>query len=137
MEILLTTHGNFAKGILESYHMIAGENKHIHVLCLDEKGIGDYQERLNAWIKAFQHHDLLVLCDLKGGTPFNETYSHYLSKQANLRLIAGLNLPMLLEVGLQLSANLSLDDYATLAYHTGRDEVYLMVDEVETDTIEF
>ncbi|OCN05621.1 hypothetical protein A4S06_07880 [Erysipelotrichaceae bacterium MTC7] len=135
MKILLTTHGGFANGILESYKMIAGSTEDIEAISLDDDGITVYQERLYAWLDAHQKEDVLILSDLKGGTPFNECYAYYLSHSTHIRLLAGLNLPMLLETGLQLPAALTLDQYASIAYETGKQEVYMAIDEDE-DSLE-
>ena len=66
---------------------------------------------------ALAQGDLLVLADLRGGTPFNESYARFLKDPTHLRLVSGLNLPMLIEAGL---ADGDLDAVYQTALDAGR-----------------
>lgn len=136
MKILITAHGNFGQGILDSYQMIAGENQDIHVIALEKTGIHEYRQALDQWMIAHQEEDILILSDLQGGTPFNESYRWFLEHPKNIRLLAGVNLGMVLEVGLQLPLALDLQSYATLAYQSGQCAIVLM-EEDTTDEDDF
>lgn len=108
MNIILTSHGNFCIGIYESYKMIAGTSKNIFTMPLDEKGIGNFKIRLQKLLQELSAAgDILILCDIKGGTPYNECYAYFLEHPQYVRVISGLNLPMLLEVGINYSSDLS------------------------------
>lgn len=128
MKILITTHGDFGNGIFDSYRMIAGENESIQVIPLTSEGVHSYRQNLHTWLQDHQDSPILILSDLQGGTPFNESYQYFLENPTNIRLLSGLNLSMLLEVGLQLPLNLSLQDYAELALRSGQSGVVLMED---------
>ncbi|WP_195852585.1 PTS sugar transporter subunit IIA [Aerococcus sanguinicola] len=110
MKLLLATHGNFAEGILQSYEMIAGDTSNISTVLLNELGIEDFQTRLHQTLDQLLATDeVLILVDLPGGTPYNESLAYQLEHPKGLGVISGLNLPMLIEVGMGLS-NSSLDE---------------------------
>ena len=83
--------------------MIAGENKNIVAVSLTDAGIQDFVERLTDQLAKFASDEVLILTDIKGGTPYNEAYKYYLSNEKRVRVVAGMNLPMVIELGLSLS----------------------------------
>ena len=137
MKILLTTHGKMCEGIYDSYQMIAGENDRIYTLQLDDKGIDVYRKRLTNWLNKFELEDILILCDLKGGTPFNESYIKYLEQSDRIKVISGLNLPMLIEVGIMSSSNNNLVEMANLAVSIGKQGVQQIFEDNENAEMEF
>ena len=54
-----------------------------------------------------------MLCDLKGGTPYNS--AAYLSQKFKMKLITGMNVPMVITLVTTRTAETSLDELATLA----------------------
>lgn len=100
MKIVITSHGDLCEGILSSYQMIAGDPSKFIVLKLDENGISDYATRLNKVLdELVTNHQIIVLSDIVGGTPYNETLRYVLKYPEKVFLIAGLNLPMLIQAG--------------------------------------
>lgn len=100
MKIVITSHGDLCEGILSSYRMIAGDTSQFIVLKLDENGIADYSTRLNNVLdKLITDDQIIVLSDIVGGTPYNETLRYVLKHPEKVFLIAGLNLPMLIQAG--------------------------------------
>lgn len=100
MDIIVTTHGGLCEGLVESYKMIAGESSTIHPLKLTEEGVGVYKEELHYLInKLSTDGEVLVLCDLVGGTPYNESLMYGLQNPGKINLVSGVNLPMLIELG--------------------------------------
>ncbi|WP_195853113.1 PTS sugar transporter subunit IIA [Aerococcus sanguinicola] len=123
MKLLLATHGNFAEGILQSYEMIAGDTSNISTVLLNELGIEDFQTRLHQTLDQLLATDeVLILVDLPGGTPYNESLAYQLEHPKGLGVISGLNLPMLIEVGMGLS-NSSLDDLKQTALEFGQNGI--------------
>lgn len=108
-KILLVSHGLMAMGVFEAYKMIAGENKSIRYICLsDGKDIEEFKLELNMlsdWINA--DDELIVLSDIMGGSPYLTTIQyvqdHSLMDQA--KIISGMNLPLVLTIGLSGSLN--------------------------------
>ncbi|CZQ87930.1 PTS system fructose-specific EIIA component [bioreactor metagenome] len=134
MKIVLASHGNFCHGLFESYTMIAGKNKDIHAISLDDSGIGTFRNKLNELLDELTSNDnVLILTDIKGGTPHNESYSYKLMHEGKVRLIAGMNLPMLVELGLSLSSINDLDQLAQLAVDTGKESISLEESDSEDD----
>lgn len=138
MKIVLVSHGTMCIGMKDSFEMIAGNNPNIHCVSLNE-GIHEFKNNfLNLMDQICPNEQVLIFSDIQGGTPFNEVYAYYLENPNSLRLIAGMNLPMLIEVALQMD-NLSLDEAYTLALTTGKEAVTgisLNNEEVE-DELEF
>ena len=78
VKILLTSHGHLAQGIASGFEFIAGKSDHIMTLELDERGIGSYRNRLQELLDG-KTESVLILADLKGGTPYNESFKYYLA----------------------------------------------------------
>lgn len=138
MNILLLSHGAFCEGLLDSYRMIAGKNDCIHALALDDDGIATFAKRLQEKTSVLlKDADLLIYTDIKGGTPFNEAYQLYLKNQEHIRLVAGMNLPMLIETGLSLENN-TLQSAFELAIACGQSSVEGIIEEDDSeDEIDF
>ena len=128
MKLLIVSHGEFCNGILDSYQMIAGENKNIVAVSLTDAGIQDFVERLTDQLAKFASDAVLMLTDIKGGTPYNEAYKNYLSNDKRVRVVAGMNLPMVIELGLSLS-NSSLTALEELAIEQGRKGITGLLEE--------
>lgn len=100
--ILIVSHGTMAKGIFESASMIFGELNNVHYICLENgMGIEKFSFLLNKLLdKISGSNEIVVLADLKGGSPYNTTVS-LLSEKALLDksvVFSGMNLPMLLSI---------------------------------------
>lgn len=98
VEIIMVSHGDYAKSMLESAQMIVGEQDHVQTFGLY---LGDSVDKLRedlveAIEKVQKDGELLVLTDMFSGSPFNITYS--LMQHYSFRHITGINLPMLLEI---------------------------------------
>lgn len=123
MEIIVTSHGGLCTGILESYQMLAGSSNNIIAIPLTSDDTGQYKERLNQFIEKNKDQRLLILCDIAGGTPYNESFQNFLKYPDLIRVVSGLNLAMLLEVSLSATTSESLEDLASLAIKAGTQSV--------------
>ena len=104
--IILASHGEFAKGILQSGTMIFGEQENVKAITLmPSEGPDDLKAKIKDAIASFDKQDeVLFLVDLWGGTPFNQANSLFEEHKDKWAIVAGLNLPMLIEAyGLRLS----------------------------------
>ncbi|MDT2754598.1 PTS sugar transporter subunit IIA [Enterococcus pseudoavium] len=117
--MIMTSHGDFCYGILSSYQMIAGENPDLLAISLTEAGIQEFSSQFEKQLAALESEELLILTDIKGGTPYNEAYKYYLSNEEHVRVVAGMNLPMVIEVGMNLS-NSSLGKLYEMAIEAGQ-----------------
>lgn len=111
--IILATHGEFAEGILQSGTMIFGEQENVKAVTLHPSdGPDSLKERMLAAIATFENQDeVLFLVDLWGGTPFNQA-NNLCGQHSNWAIVAGLNLPMLIEA---YSARLSCESAKEIA----------------------
>lgn len=138
MKLLLVSHGTFATGLLESYVMIAGVNSDISAICLTDEGVGDFSKRLQDFVKMHVNDGLLILCDIKGGTPFNEAYREFLANPQQVKVVTGMNLPMLIETGVALQNGGKFEELVELAVNTGRTSIEgTEVLEEQEDEIDF
>lgn len=97
--IILASHGDFAKGILQSATMIFGEEKNVQAVTLmPSEGPDDIKAKMKKAIASFDNQDeVLFLVDLWGGTPFNQADSLVEEHKDKWAIVAGMNLPMVIE----------------------------------------
>lgn len=137
MYILIATHANFCEGLYESYKMIAGPSDRIKTISLTQKGIGDFRARLDKLINELVKQDnILILCDLKGGTPYNESYAFFLKYPNQIKLVSGVNLSMLLSVS--INENIKFSEVDAIAVDGGTVGIEKVDNIIENnDDIEF
>ncbi|MDD4508069.1 MAG: PTS sugar transporter subunit IIB [Eubacteriaceae bacterium] len=97
--IVLATHGEFANGILQSGSMIFGEQPNVKAVTLKpSEGPPDIKAKMEEAIASFEDPEqVLIMVDLKGGTPFNQANGLIDGHEDSWAIVTGLNLPMLLE----------------------------------------
>ena len=97
--IILASHGEFAKGILQSGSMIFGEQENVKAVTLmPSEGPDDIRAKMKEAIASFDNQDeVLFLVDLWGGTPFNQADSLVEEHKDKWAIVAGMNLPMVIE----------------------------------------
>jgi PTS system ascorbate-specific IIA component len=100
--ILIVTHNKIGEEILKSAEMIIGKSipsvKTISIPGnLQPDQLGAYADRIKADIESLQQGDgVLILTDIMGATPSNLV--HYFSDTQHVKIIEGLNLPMLIRI---------------------------------------
>lgn len=106
--ILLVSHGNLAKGLLESAKMLVGEIEKIGYITFSENmGVDQLKEELEVYL-ANVESPLVIFTDFKGGTPFNVT--RLLTKESeDMFVFYGMNLPMVVDACL-LRENMNVKD---------------------------
>lgn len=97
--MILATHGSFADGILQSASMIFGEQPDVvTVTLMPSEGPDDVRRKMEEAVSSFENPDnVLILADLWGGTPFNQANGLIAGHEEQWAIVAGLNLPMLIE----------------------------------------
>ena len=97
--IILASHGDFAKGILQSATMIFGEQENVQAVTLmPSEGPDDIKVKMKEAIVSFDNQDeVLFLVDLWGGTPFNQVDALVEEHKDKWAIVAGMNLPMVIE----------------------------------------
>ncbi|MCW1876536.1 PTS mannose transporter subunit IIAB [Erwinia sp. INIA-01] len=122
--IIIGTHGWAAEQLLKTAEMLLGEQDNVGWIDFvpgenAETLIEKYQARI---------HDLdvsegvLFLVDTWGGSPFNAASRLVVDKEHH-EVVAGVNIPMLVEVLMARDDNPSFDELVALAVETGREGV--------------
>ncbi len=131
--IILASHGEFAKGILQSGSMIFGEQQNVKAVTLmPSEGPDDLKAKLKDAIASFDNQDeVLFLVDLWGGTPFNQANVLFEEHKDKWAIVAGLNLPMLIEAyGARLSME-SAHEIAGYILNSAKEGVKVKPEELE------
>lgn len=100
--VLILTHGKLADGLKNSVEMIMGQNESFNTLGLYEgDDFSEFKENILEHISLLDTGEgVLVLVDLFGASPYNSVmfnYQEIKSREKNVRLITGVNLPMVIE----------------------------------------
>lgn len=97
MTIIVTGHGKFATGLQSSLKLITGLDQVIHTVDFTEEMSADDLAESLLKIKKKSKDETLIFADIPGGTPFNQSVL-LKSKYDDVEVIAGTNLPLLIEV---------------------------------------
>jgi PTS system mannose-specific IIA component/PTS system mannose-specific IIB component len=99
ISVIIGTHGVFSEEILKSAEMIFGTQENVGSITFKPgEGIDNLVEKYRSLIKELDCDDgVLFMVDLYGGSPFNAA-SIIAMKNDNMEIVAGVNLPMILEV---------------------------------------
>lgn len=114
--LIVTGHGNFASGLTSSLKLISGSDLEAYEY-IDFESLDSEEELSKKLNNAFDLlkdcSGILVLCDIIGGSPFKSAVSLGLPL-GNVEVIAGTNLPMLIEIN---ACRAFHDDVHALADH--------------------
>jgi len=122
--IMIGTHGWAAEQLLKTAEMLLGEQENVGWIDFvpgenAETLIEKYQARL-ANMDSTQ--GVLFLVDTWGGSPFNAA-SRLVVDKPDYEVVAGVNIPMLVEVLMARDDNPTFDELVALAVETGREGV--------------
>lgn len=99
-QILLASHGDLAKGMLQTVSMLIGELDNIYAFSSYRDDENALLYRINEKIKTFNKSDeIYILTDIFGGSVNNEVLT--LLNQPNITLIAGMNLGLVVGIATQ------------------------------------
>lgn len=131
--IILASHGEFANGILQSGSMIFGEQENVKAVTLmPSEGPDDIKAKMQEAITTFDdQEEVLFLVDLWGGTPFNQANSLFEDHKDKWAIVAGMNLPMVIEA---YASRFSMNTAHEIAAHiieTAKEGVKVKPEELE------
>ena len=131
--IILASHGDFAKGILQSTTMIFGEQENVQAVTLmPSEGPNDIKEKIKKAIASFDNQDeILFLVDLWGGTPFNQVDSLLEEYKDKWAIVTGMNLPMVIEAYASRFSMESAQEIATNIIKTAREGIKVKPESLE------
>lgn len=112
-QIIFASHGDFAKGMLHSLHMIVGDlTKDIETFSLyPGENPNDYMEELKNRVKD-REEQFIILCDILGGSV--HTALSQLRQYPNVILLSGMNMGMAMDVILRYQKGIQPEEFATL-----------------------
>ena len=126
--IILASHGGFADGIYQSGEMIFGKQENVaHVILKPDEGPDDVRAKMEKAIESFDNQDeILFLVDLWGGTPFNQANNLVEQHKDKWAIVAGMNLPMVIEAYASRFSMESAHEIAAHIIETAKDGVKVM-----------
>jgi PTS system mannose-specific IIA component len=117
--VVLVTHGRLAKEFVGALEHVVGPQDQMVAICIesDDDIESCRSEILVAVAEADTGDGVILLTDMFGGTPSNLAIS--VMEQANVEVVAGINLPMLIKLATSRNGN-SLLEVAICAQEAGR-----------------
>ena len=117
--LVLVTHGRLAEEFIAAVEHVVGPQDAVRAICIGPDD--DMEKRLEDIAAAVEQVDdgkgVILLTDMFGGTPSNLAIS--LMDRADLEVLAGINLPMLIKL-VSVRGQLALADAVTAAEESGR-----------------
>ncbi|WP_252249936.1 PTS sugar transporter subunit IIA [Clostridium sp. ZBS13] len=109
--LIIVGHGFFSEGILSSVKLIAGEQQEVIGVNFEYgQGTDILKGNIENAIDNLNTDEVLILADLAGGSPFNvSVIISEKRKDKNIKVISGMNLPMVLEASLSRN-NYTMDE---------------------------
>lgn len=123
ISIIIGTHGLLSEELLKSCEMIFGTQSNVStVTFLPGEGLDDLITKYNFALSSLDSTDgILFMVDIFGGSPFNAASLIALENE-NIEVVAGVNLPMLIEVFSNVSL-LNIEDLSKLAEISGKESI--------------
>lgn len=107
-KLIVMSHGKLAYETIESAKMIVGDLLEAEVVSmLEEDGMSGTKEKLERILESYEKQNIVILTDLRGGTPCNVALS-YLMQFPNLRIMSGLNLAMVIEYAVSTESDIDI-----------------------------
>ncbi len=117
--MVLVTHGRLAEEFVAATEHVVGPQEDVRAICIGPDD--DMEQRRKDILEAVAAVDtgngVVLLTDMFGGTPSNLAIS--IMDKANVEVIAGINLPMLIKLASVRAAG-SLEEAVTAAQESGR-----------------
>lgn len=117
--MVLVTHGRLAEEFVAATEHVVGPQEDVRAICIGPDD--DMEQRRKDILEAVAAVDtgsgVVLLTDMFGGTPSNLAIS--IMDKANVEVIAGINLPMLIKLASVRAAG-SLEDAVAAAQESGR-----------------
>jgi len=132
--IIIATHGEFAAGIKQSASMIFGEQENVEsVVFMPSEGPDDLYRKLREAMEKINSDEILFLVDLWGGSPFNQANRIFEESPEKSAIVAGLNLPMLIEAYSERLTATSAHEIAKAILPSAKEEVKVRPEELQPE----
>lgn len=118
---ILTGHGHFSNGLKSAIDMVAGDQPAFKIVPFEGSQAATYGADLRTAVTEMRAEcdGVLVFVDLLGGTPFNQAMM-IAADVADVEVVTGTNLPMLIELLLTRGAGSSVSELAAQAVSVGQ-----------------
>lgn len=100
-KIIIASHGSLAQSMNDTLSFFVGEDKEVYSICLDDKGISEFEKKADKVIEEIGADEVLIFTDLFYGSPFNVFSSKVEKLKSSYEIIAGVNMPGILEAVLK------------------------------------
>ncbi|MEN0579220.1 PTS mannose transporter subunit IIAB [Phytobacter palmae] len=122
--IVIGTHGWVAEQLLKTAEMLLGEQENVGWIdFVPGENAETLIEKYNAQLEKLDtHQGVLFLVDTWGGSPFNAASRIVVDKE-HYEVVAGVNIPMLVETLMARDDNPTFDELVAVAVETGREGV--------------
>lgn len=122
MKFILTSHGEFAKGLLNTVQMLLGPQTDIEAYCLyPEEPPEALAERLEGALAPEDEGNVVFFSDLYFGSPFNRVVE--LSRAHDIYHITGANVPALIEALVARNGDQTIEEVCAAAVRGGEGSV--------------
>lgn len=105
--IIFTGHGIFASGMHSAVSLLAGASDHMLFVDFPGDNVDLLKDKLHAAISSLlekQCHQIIILCDILGGSPFNASVT-VSQNYPNIHIIYGITVALAVELCLQSDAS--------------------------------
>ena len=126
--ILMVSHGRMAEGIADSLYMIVGKIEQLDYLGLFEgTDFEEFKETMHDKLVKLDTGDgVVVMTDLFGASPYNAAAGNmntWMKEGHRVRLLTGMNLPMVIEAVSQRFSEVTLDQLYPAIMETAKAEI--------------
>lgn len=123
IRIVLVSHGEQSKGMLNSVQMLLGPQENIIAYSLyPEQTVDDLAQLLRAEVETYGAENIIFMSELKLGSPFNAVVS--LTRDYDIYHISGTNLATLMTVVMERDdENITAEEICAAAMETAMDSI--------------
>ncbi|WP_086335254.1 PTS sugar transporter subunit IIA [Enterococcus mundtii] len=129
--VILASHGRFASGILHSLELICGKKQSVVAIDCYVEETFDLTTTVDTLMQTYKHSEVIVITDIFGGSVNNE-FLRYI-QQPNFYLIAGLNLPLLIELTTQFQRRGAISETIHQTLANSKEMIQFCNDSVEKE----
>lgn len=131
---LFASHAYFADGIMSSLKLVMGEQEDVNVLCAYTDEDYDIKLEIRRYIEKLPSEDeLIVVTDVLGGSVNNEFMSMIEHTDKSIFLIAGLNLPLIMNLMLKKGCDCPTADMIRECIQEAKESICFCNELISTD----
>lgn len=98
--VIVMSHGKMTLGLKDTLMMVSGEKENVYFIPFNPSdSTEEYEKKVRVVFHSIpNNHQVLMLCDLYGGTPANIASKLCLENNDRIAVVVGVNFPILLSV---------------------------------------